>query len=78
MKSISLKDLKENLSKYTEEAAGGKAIQVTRYNKPFIYLTSASSNVLHIGSRVGTGALRAVGKRETRGQFLKTLNEDRD
>ena len=77
MKSISLKDLKENLSKYTEDAAHGETIQVTKYNKPFIYLTGASQPSLNVGSRVGKGTLRSVLSRGTNGKYLKVLLEDR-
>jgi prevent-host-death family protein len=78
MKSVSLKDLKQNLSQYAEEAAQGASIQVTKYNRPFVLLVGARSPSLHIGLRAGTGFLQTVGKKATEGKFLKTLLEDRE
>ena len=77
MKVISLKELKENLSEYAEEAANGTAIEVTKYNRPFIYIMGIHSPALHVGSRVGKGKLRSAGKSLSRGSFLATLDDDR-
>lgn len=78
MKSISLRVLKENLSRYTEQAARGEPIQVTRYNKPFVYLMPALGQSQRVGTRAGQHEFRPVSKRATRGRFLEVLNEDRN
>lgn len=78
MKKVSLKELKQNLSQYAEEASQGEPIEVTKYNKPFLYLSGAFSPSLHIGSRVGQGTLAPAGKAASGGAYLKALLEDRD
>lgn len=81
MKKISLKDLKENLSTYAEEAAKGDPIQVTKYNKPFILLLGSSGTSshfgLHIGKNAGKASLESVGKTLSKGKVLDVLSEDR-
>lgn len=78
MKLISLKDLKENLSQWTEEAAKGTAIQVTRYNKPYVFLLGVQSPSLHIGKSAGTATLRSAASAASKGKFHAVLKEDRD
>ena len=78
MKSISLKLLKQSLSKYTEEAARGETIQITKHNKPFAYLLPAATPFLHAGAQVGRKPLRSIGKLASGGKYLKILKEDRD
>lgn len=76
MKSITLKSLKENLSQYTEEAAKGIPIEITKYNKPYVYIHAAASPSLHIGCRIGS-PLRSIAKKASRNKFLKILKTDR-
>lgn len=77
MKKISLKYLKENLSQLTEEAAQGAQIQVTKYNKPYIYIVGMPTSSLHIGVKIGKGILKSVSKFATKGAYLAELMKDR-
>ena len=78
MKSVPLKELKENLSQVTESAANGEVVEITRYNKPFVYITSASHPNVHHGINAGRSSLVTLGKSASQGKYLKFLKEDRD
>ncbi|MBI2083542.1 MAG: type II toxin-antitoxin system Phd/YefM family antitoxin [Deltaproteobacteria bacterium] len=78
MKSVPLKDLKSNLSHWTEEASKGTDIIVTRYNRPYIRLTTGVEPHLHRGEKAGKAELRPIGHRLTQGKWLKYLEEDRN
>jgi antitoxin (DNA-binding transcriptional repressor) of toxin-antitoxin stability system len=52
MKKTSLKELKEDLSKWTECAARGERVYVSKYNKPYIVLIPSHSELEGI---TGTG-----------------------
>jgi hypothetical protein len=45
MKKTSLKELKEDLSKWAEYAAGGEKVYVSKYNKPYIILIPSQSEL---------------------------------
>lgn len=77
MKKTSLRELKEHLSDYAEQAARGETIEVTRYNKPFILLQPASNQNVSSGPAVGKHKLTPVLKGGTAGRALEFLIEDR-
>jgi prevent-host-death family protein len=80
MKHISLKTLKENLSDYTEAAAKGEVIAVTKYNRPYIVLSPSTHSIasdVHVGKSLGA-PLSSIGGKTTKGKNLALLLEDRD
>ena len=77
MKSVPIKELKENLSQWAEAVSKGSEILVTKHNRPYIRLTPGNERHLYRGSMVGQGGLKAVGRRLTGGKWLKFLEEDR-
>jgi antitoxin (DNA-binding transcriptional repressor) of toxin-antitoxin stability system len=78
VKNVSLKDLKEDLSNWTEVAAKGETVQVTRYNKPYVLLGPAAMPGVRMGSRVGESLKPCFDKDPTSGRWLTVLQEDRD
>jgi len=78
MKCVSLKDLKEDLSTWTEIAAHGESVQVTRYNKPYVVLGPAILSGVHMGRRLGDDLKPCFGKDPTSGRWLNVLQDDRD
>lgn len=78
MKSVPLKELKENLASWAEEASKGETVQVTKYNRPYIVLSAGKTPGLYQGGKVGREVLRSVLKEATCGQWLRYLAEDRD
>ena len=77
MKSVPLKELKENLAYWTDLAAQGEMIEVTKYNQAYIRMIPVVENGLYIGKNVGQASLTAVGKSLSKGKWLKYLEEDR-
>ena len=78
MKKVPLKDLKLRLSLWMKEAAKGSLVQVTRYNRPYIYLFCNESPGLHCGSQVGKSEIKSVLSGKTKGRWLEILLEDRE
>lgn len=77
MISVPIKDLKENLSAYTEKASQGEVIQVTKYNKPYVTILPGQYKGLRIGSKVGQPLKPSGLKNASKGMYLKFLEEDR-
>lgn len=78
MKSVPLKALKENLAHWTEEAAKGELVQITKYNRPYITLGPSEGSVLYRGKKAGRESLKSVLSEATKGMWAKILKEDRD
>ncbi|MBE7437980.1 MAG: type II toxin-antitoxin system prevent-host-death family antitoxin [Spirochaetales bacterium] len=78
MKIVPLKELKANLAMYAEEAAAGETIEITRYNRPYVRLITASSDGLRRGSRLGMAELKSAGKAASQGAYLEVLLKDRE
>jgi antitoxin (DNA-binding transcriptional repressor) of toxin-antitoxin stability system len=78
VKKISLKNLKSALSKIAEVVAGGQIVEVTKYNKPFIYLFPASHPSLHFGQKLGQNQFEQLNCALPKGKLQKILSEDRD
>jgi len=78
MRKVSLKDLKEDLPKWTLLAHNGEVIEITKYNEPFALLTPHRSTGLSIGAAVGKRTLEGVIKEGSQGHFLDILKDDRD
>src|SRR6266536_983645 len=77
MKTVSIDQLKRNLSAFIAEAAGGEHIVITRHRRPIVSLTRADLEHVHVGSRAGRGALRPLLKSATKGAYLDVLADDR-
>ncbi len=78
MKSVPIKELKENLAHWAEEAAHGELVQITKYNHPYIILSPSKMAGVYQGSKVGKESLKSVLQEGTQGKWLKYLQEDRD
>jgi prevent-host-death family protein len=77
MKQVSLKDLKEGLSRAVAEAEAGHTIVVTRHNRPVAHLGPVTHEDVRRGASVGRGGIRPAVKRGTSGRYLAVLLEDR-
>lgn len=78
MKSVPLKELKEDLSFWVEKASQGEVIQVTKYNRPYVLIAPSQVAGLIQGRHVGEGGLKSVLKEGSSGRWLEVLMEDRD
>ena len=78
MKTISIHELKRNLSSLLAEVEGGRSFQVTRYRRPVAEISPVTAvGGLRVGSDFGRWRPRSVTKRATDGYYLKVLEEDR-
>ena len=77
MKKVSIQDLKATLSATLAEAEAGATIIVTRHGEPVAMVGPPSTAGLHVGRRFGAARLRPAVKQNTRGRYLKVLDEDR-
>jgi prevent-host-death family protein len=77
MKTVSIDELKRNLSAFIVQAAGGERILITRHRRPVAALVPADREHLHIGSRVGRARLKRLLEGPTKGAYLDVLIEDR-
>jgi prevent-host-death family protein len=77
MKMVSIQDLKARLSAAVAEAEAGATTVVTRHGEPVARLGPAVAGHLHVGSAVGTGRLRPAIRRNTKGRYLRVLDDDR-
>jgi prevent-host-death family protein len=77
MRTVSIDELKRNLSAMVAAAAEGEHIVITRHRRPVAALTRADLEHLHVGPRAGRGGLRPLLKAATRGAYLEVLTDDR-
>ena len=77
MKTISIDELKRNLSSLVDEAAAGARIFITRHRRPVATLSAADMEHVHIGPRFGRGALKPLLRAPTHGKYLEVLQDDR-
>jgi prevent-host-death family protein len=77
MKTVTIDELKRNLSACIDEAAAGERFVITKHRRPVASLTAAGTEDLRIGSRFGRARLKPALKDPTRGQSLAVLLEDR-
>lgn len=78
MKSVSLKDLKENFSSWAERAARGETVQVTKHHHPYVTLLPSLPSFVTMGKRVGKESLRSRLNVNTKGKSIEYLLEDRE
>ncbi len=77
MKYLPLHELKVKLSSLLSKVAAGESICVTRYRKPYVYISPGETVGLHIGSRVGESELDVREHTATNEAWFDTLQEDR-
>ncbi len=77
MKTVSIDELKRNLSSFIDQAASGERIVITRHRRPVASLAPAGSEHVHVGARFGRARLKPVLKGPTKGAYLDVLIEDR-
>jgi prevent-host-death family protein len=77
MKTVSIDELKRNLSSLVEQAAAGARILITKHRRPVASLSSADMEHVHTGARFGRGTLKPLLKAPTHGKYLETLQDDR-
>ncbi len=77
MKTVSIDQLKRNLSSLVDEAAAGERVVITRHQRPVASLTRVDLEHVHVGVRAGRAALRPLLKAPTRGAYLQVLADDR-
>jgi prevent-host-death family protein len=77
VKTISIQDLKQQLSGVISAAEAGERFVITRHRKPVAELGSTDFALLHIGVQFGTGRLSTVLAAPTGGRYLEVLRDDR-
>lgn len=77
MKTVSIEELKRNLSGLVEEAATGARILITRHRRPVASLSAADMEHVRIGARFGRGGLKPLLRAPTQGKYLEVLEDDR-
>ena len=77
MKTVSVDELKRNLSALLDEAAAGARILITRHRRPVAALCAADTQHVNIGPRFGRGPLKPLLRAPTQGKYLEVLAEDR-
>lgn len=78
MRSVSINDLKRNLSGYLEEAVTGEPIVITRYRRPWAVVSAAAPSHLRRGSRIGKIELGAVLAKPLPEAARRLLEDDRE
>ena len=77
MKTVSVDELKRNLSSLLDEAAAGARILITKHRRPIATLSAADMHHVSIGARFGRGPLKPLLRAPTQGKYLEVLAEDR-
>jgi prevent-host-death family protein len=77
MRTVSIDELKRNVSAFVEAAATGARIIITKHRRPVASLSPANLEHVHIGARHGKGAaLKPLLRAPTGGQYLEALAEE--
>jgi len=77
MRTISIQDLKENLSTIISEVAAGATVVITKHHKPIVVMESADEPHVHTGKNFGKGSLRPVLNKSLGNLALEYLEDDR-
>lgn len=77
MKTVSIQDLKRQLSYFVREAEQGRPILVVRHGRPTASITGAGFEHVSVGARFGKGAIRPLLQNATSGRYLAALATDR-
>jgi antitoxin (DNA-binding transcriptional repressor) of toxin-antitoxin stability system len=76
MNLVPLGDLKRHLARWTEKAARGEVVHITKFNRPYVVLAPERDAAVHWGRKLGE-PLRAIARAASRGKFLEFLLDDR-
>jgi prevent-host-death family protein len=77
MKTVSIDELKRNLSSFIDQAAKGTQILITKHRRPVAFLSAADMEHVHVGVRFGRAALKPLLHAPTQGHYLEVLESDR-
>ena len=77
MKTVSIDELKRNLSSFINQASAGVQILITRHRRPVASLSAADLEHVHRGARFGRGGLKPLFRGPTHGTYLQVLEDDR-
>jgi prevent-host-death family protein len=78
MRTVSIDELKRNVSAFVEAAATGTRIIITKHRRPVASLSPANLEHVHIGRRFDRGAaLKPLLRAPTQGHYLSVLEDDR-
>ena len=77
MKTVSIDELKRNLSGFIERASAGERVVITKHRRPVASLGPAEIERVRVGRRVGRTSLRPLFECATSGEYLDVLLEDR-
>ena len=77
MEKISINQIKKNFAHWAKLAAEGEAIQITKYNRPYLQLTQITESGLRYGKHFGKTSLKSALKHASKGRYLSVLSEDR-
>src|SRR5437867_7137089 len=77
MKTVSIDELKRNLSSLVDQAAAGARILITKHRRPIATLSAADMEHVHVGPRFGRGTLKPLLRAPTQGKYLEVLEDDR-
>lgn len=77
MRTVSIDELKRNVSAFVEAAATGARIIITKHRRPVASLSPANLEHVNVGSRFGRGALKPLLRAPTQGKYLEVLADDR-
>jgi prevent-host-death family protein len=77
MKTVSIDELKRNLSSLIDEAAAGAQILITKHRRPVATLSAADMEHVRMGPRFGRSTLKPLLRGPTHGRYLEVLAEDR-
>lgn len=78
MKTVSIDELKRNLSAFVDQAAAGERIVITKHRRPVASLAPADVEHVHVGKRFGRATLKPLFRAAaTKGAYLDVLRADR-
>ena len=77
MKTVSIDELKRNLSSFIDQASAGVRIVITKHRRPVAALSAADMEHVHWGTRVGRGKIKPLFRGPTQGAYLQALEDDR-
>jgi prevent-host-death family protein len=78
MKTVSIQELKRNLSGYIEQAASGESILVTRHRRTVAKLSPAELPHVRVGSKFGQLDLRPALSKPLPPAAWKLIEDDRE
>jgi len=77
MKTVSIDELKRNLSALLAEAGAGARILITKHRRPVATLSAPGLEHVHIQARSGRRELKPLLRAPTHGAYLEVLADDR-